>query len=86
MNGCREGEVGEMVSLAHLLLLKRVLYPYLLSSRYFVILKYYPVPVEFGGGGSKALHAEPPPPETIGNSKDDSLNDYASYLGSFTML
>ncbi len=41
---------------------------------------------EFGGGGFKAPLAAPPPPETIGNDKDDSLNDYASYLGSFTML
>ncbi len=52
MNGCREGDVGKTVSLAHPLPLNRVLYPYPGGgiSRYFVALNYFLVPAEFGGG------------------------------------
>jgi hypothetical protein len=37
---------------------------FLLSSRYFVVLKYFLVPLEFGGGGdANALHAAPQSPK-----------------------
>jgi hypothetical protein len=68
MNGCREGGKWGRRScwLTHSpvigfsTLIRRVGGGiFLLSSRYFVVLKYFLVPVEFGGGGGMLMRCVP---------------------------